>query len=86
MTRTTRSTVTFSRAFTLEAVDRLFPAGAYELVTDEELIEGISFPAYRRVASWILASAQNSISGTEMIAIDPVDFSAAHARDAAYAN
>ena len=86
MTRTTRSTVTFSRAFTLEAVNRSFPAGAYELVTDEELIEGISFPAYRRVASWILASAQNSISGTEMIAIDPVDFSAAHARDAAYAN
>jgi hypothetical protein len=51
MTRTKRSTLTFNRAFTLEGVDRSFPAGAYELVMDEELIEGLSFSAYRRVAS-----------------------------------
>jgi len=45
MTRTKRSTLTFRRAFTLEGADRSFPAGAYELVTDEELIEGLSFPS-----------------------------------------
>jgi hypothetical protein len=86
MTRTKRRTLTFSRAFKLEGVERSFPAGAYELVTDEELIEGLSFPVYRRVASWILASAQNSSSATEMIMIDPVEFTTAHVRDAACTN
>lgn len=86
MTRTKRSTLTFSRAFTLEGLERSFPPGAYELVTDEELIEGLSFPAYRRVASWILTPAQNSSSATEMIMIDPVELAAAHAQDAAWTN
>jgi len=81
MTRTKRSTLTFSRAFTLEGGERSFPAGVYELVTDEELIEGLSFPAYRRVASWILTPAQNSGMPTEMISIDPAKLAAAHARD-----
>ena len=86
MTRTKRSTLTFSHAFTLKGAERSFPAGAYELVTDEELIEGVSFPAYRRVASWILTPPQNSSSLTEMIMIDPAELAAAHARDAALRN
>jgi hypothetical protein len=81
--RTKRSTLTFSRAFTLAGVGRSFPAGAYELVTDEELIEGLSFPVYRRVSSWILAPAQNSNTATEMIMIDPAELAAAHANDLA---
>ena len=86
MTRTKRRTLTFSRAFKLESVERSFPAGAYELVMDEELIEGLSFPVYRRVASWILAAAQNSRNATELIMIDPAEFTAAHGRDAACTN
>jgi hypothetical protein len=31
--------------------DRMVPAGDYRVVTDEELIEGLSFPAYRRVST-----------------------------------
>lgn len=83
MTRTKRSTLTFIRAFILEGGERSFPAGTYELVTDEELIEGLSFPAYRRVASWILTPTQNANNPTEMIAIDPVKLAAAHADDTA---
>ena len=86
MTRTKRSTLTFSRAFKLDGAERSFPAGAYELVTDEELIEGLSFPAYRRVASWILTPEHNSSSATEMIMIDPVELAAAHSHDTAYKN
>jgi hypothetical protein len=52
-------------------------------LTDEELIEGLSFPAYRRVASWILTPTQNANNPTEMIAIDPVKLAAAHADDTA---
>ncbi len=82
MMRSKRSTLTFSRAFALEGAKRPLPAGAYELVADEEPIEGFSFTAYRRVAHWIIAPEQNSSSATEMIVVDPVEFAAAHARDA----
>lgn len=79
MIRTTRCALKFGHAFTLKDVDGLLPPGNYELVTDEELIEGLSFPAYRRVASWLLVPMRNSI---EMINVDPAGVTAAHARDA----
>lgn len=83
MTRTERSKLTFGRPFTLKGGERSFPAGAYELVTEEELIEGLSFPAYRRIASWIFVPAQNP-GTTEMIMIDPVNLAAVHASDLAW--
>jgi len=43
--RTTSKTVTFHRPSWLKVVDRLLPAADYRVVTDEELIEGLSFPA-----------------------------------------
>ncbi len=46
--RTTSKIVTFARPFTLRGVGRLLPAGNYPVVTDEELIEELSFPVYRR--------------------------------------
>ncbi len=54
--RTLSKTVVFSKPFLLKGVDRILPAGDYRVVTDEELIEGLSFPAYRRVATMILPS------------------------------
>jgi hypothetical protein len=55
--RTTRKIVKFSNPFTMEGVG---PADNYEVVTDEELIEGLSFPVYRRVATIMLAPTQSS--------------------------
>jgi hypothetical protein len=78
--RTTRKIVKFSNPFTMEGVGRVLPAGNYEVVTDEELIEGLSFPAYRRVATMMLAPTQTSHS-IEMLTIDPRDFAAAVERD-----
>ena len=43
-TRTTSKIVTFARPFTLKGVDRILPPGEYRVVTDEELIEELSFP------------------------------------------
>ena len=86
MTRTKRETLTFGRTFTLEGVDRSFPAGDYELVTDEELIEGLSFPVYRRIASWILTPEKNYSSPAEMIPVNPVELAAAHTREMASTN
>jgi hypothetical protein len=59
----------------------MLPAGAYRVVTDEELIEDISFPAYRRVATMIFAPIRGS--SIEMVTVDPLDLEAALERDVA---
>ncbi len=81
-TRTQRKTVVFSHPFRLKGVDRVLPPGDYEVVTDEELIEGLSFPVYHRVSTAIIVPAQ-SASSVEMVAIHPRDLQSAQDRDAA---
>jgi hypothetical protein len=82
-TRTTRKTVKFGNPVSLEGVGRVLPAGSYEVVTDEELIEGLSFPVYRRVATTMLVPTQSYQGSIEMRTVDPVDLVAAIDRDAA---
>ena len=81
-TRTSSKTVTFGRPFWLKGVDRTLPAGDYRVTTDEELIEGLSFPVYRRVATMILVPAAQA-SSVELVTVDPTDLEAAQDRDAA---
>ncbi len=78
--RTTSKIVTFARPFTLRGVDRLLPAGNYRVVTDEELIEELSFPVYRLVSTMIFVPGE-SPSSVEMVGIDPQDLQAAQERD-----
>jgi hypothetical protein len=52
--RTTRATVTFARPFVIDGFDQELPAGDYGIETEEELIQGLSFPAYRRVSTTLL--------------------------------
>jgi len=54
--------VTFARPFFLKGVDRELPAGGYRVVTDEELIEGLSFPVYRGVSTMIFVPGQSASS------------------------
>ncbi len=83
-TRTHRKSVVFSHHFELKGVDRILPPGDYRVVTDEELIEGLSFPVYRRVSTMIFVPAQSHhASSVEMVAIDPLDLQAAQGRDRA---
>ena len=80
-TRSRRETITFQHPFRIRGIDRLLPAGAYEIITDEEMIEGLSFPAFRRVATMIMVpAAQNS--AMEMLSIGSVDLSDAQRMDA----
>jgi len=82
--RTTSKTVNFKFPFLLEGVDRELAPGDYRVLTDEELIEGVSFPVYRRVSTMILVPAQfHSLSSTELVPVDPLDLRAAQQRDAA---
>jgi hypothetical protein len=79
--RTTDKTITFHRPFWLKGVDRVLPPGDYRVVTDEELIEGLSFAAYHRVSTVIFVPAPSG-SAVEMVTIDPLDLEAAQAQDA----
>jgi hypothetical protein len=82
-TRTTRKVVKFNNPFLLEAVGRMLPAGSYEVATDEELIEGLSFPVYRRVATTMLVPTQSFQGAVEMLTVDPLNLAAAKDRDVA---
>jgi hypothetical protein len=71
-TRTRRKLVTFAQPFFLRAIDALVPAGAYNVDTDEELIDGLSFLAYRRTATWIhLPSVTTKSGSSQMILVQP---------------
>jgi hypothetical protein len=81
--RSRRETVTFKHPFQIRGIDRMLPAGAYEVVTDEEMIEGLSFASYRRVATMIIVPAAASRgSATEMVSIGSVDLADAQRTDA----
>jgi hypothetical protein len=84
VTRTKRVALTFQHPFSLKGVDRRLAAGQYEVVTDEELIEELSFPVYRRVATLIFLPADAyEASSIEMVNVDPADLAAAQERDQA---
>jgi hypothetical protein len=81
-TRTSNQTVTFAHPFLLKGVDRMLAAGSYRVVTDEESIEELSFPVYRRVATTIFVPGESpGTSSVEMVAIDPRDLQEARDRD-----
>lgn len=79
-TRTLKKTVTFKRPFSLPGVGKELPAGAYSVETDEELLEGVSFPVYRRIATLIHLHAHAGL--TQTLTIDPMELDTAMARDA----
>ncbi|WP_144865118.1 hypothetical protein [Mesorhizobium sp. J18] len=80
--RTTTYVVHFSSPFLLEGCETLQPAGKYQVEADEELIEGISWLAYRRVATFIHLPAINSRSLiSRVVKIDPADLEAALQKD-----
>lgn len=82
--RSSAKEAVFRKPFTLNGIDGVLPAGSYRVVTDEELIEGVSFPVFRRVATMIFVPARHGRSSSiEMVNIDPRDLDAALAKDAA---
>jgi hypothetical protein len=85
ITRSRGQTVIFNFPFLLKGVDRTLPAGGYRVVTDEVLIEELSFPVYRRVATMIFVpGAAHRSCSVEMVTIDPSDLRTAQERDAAF--
>ena len=79
MSTSTASTVVFTHRFTLPGLDRSYPAGAYLITTEDELLD-VSFAASRRVSTRI-ALTRGAV--TEHWEVSPVDLAAALAQDAA---
>ncbi len=78
--RVTSSTIEFRRPFRLSALDASQPAGTYRIDSYEELVEGLSFAAYRRIETLL------HLHGTEwpaqLVAVDPLELEEAQRRDA----
>lgn len=77
-TRTTRKTVTIARPFCFSGMDGTQPPGTYTVETDEELIEELSFPVYRRTATVMLLPSPSGGAGSgQVVNIDPLELEAA---------
>jgi hypothetical protein len=80
--RSRRETVTFKHPFHIRGIARELPPGCYEVITDEEMIDGLSFAVWRRVATLISVPSEAVRGATEMRAIGSVDLANAQRNDA----
>ena len=80
--RTTRSSVTFERPFTLNAAVGELPPGSYEIETDEEEITATDWTAFHRVAIYFYVETSAS---TRTIVVTSADLESALERDASAA-
>lgn len=82
--RSSRSTVTFANAFALSGYTGELPAGDYEVLVEEELLQGLSFEAYRRTATYLIVETLRGRPGqSEMRATTETDLTRALSRDRA---
>ena len=80
--RSTRSTVTFCKPFTLRGYAGELPAGDYEVLVEEELLQGLTFEAYRRTATYLKVRDPDGHAGRqEQRLITDDDLSEALRRD-----
>ncbi|SIT18272.1 hypothetical protein SAMN05421759_12916 [Roseivivax lentus] len=82
--RSTTSVVTFSNAFKMPGFQTELPAGEYEVLVKEERLQGVSFEAFRRTATYLMVHGKGRHAGrTEMRAIHERDLKEALRRDQA---
>ena len=81
--RTRREDIVFKRPFALKGWAEPQPAGAYAVDTEEELIEGLSFPAYRGVSTTITRQADREGALVQAIPVDPRELARVRAADGA---
>ena len=70
-TRSRATSVVFNKPFALEGIGRTLPAGEYRVVTDEELIQALRFPVYRRTSTVIFVPGDLNTASIQMVTIDP---------------
>ncbi|MCG2638891.1 MULTISPECIES: hypothetical protein [Bradyrhizobium] len=93
-TRTRRETVTFRHPFRIHGIDRLLPAGSYQVLADEETILAETVSAWRRVGTSIILPKEDVMDGVlgskemrkDMRSIRAVDLADARRIDASVAH
>jgi hypothetical protein len=71
--RTTRTSVIFSRPFSLADVAGIQPAGTYRIQTVDVTLDNLSFLAYRRVSTTIELPSIGTVSPRRyVVTIDPL--------------
>ena len=76
----TSTTVTFQRPFMLNGFGQVQPAGSYTVETEEEQVDAVSFPAWKRTMT--IMHLRNGVT-TEYHPIDPGQLQEALRRDEA---
>ena len=72
--RTTSFVIRFGSPFLLAGFDGPQPPGEYRIEQDEEMIEGVSRPAWRRVATFInLPAIATQSLASQLVQIDPAE-------------
>lgn len=82
--RSSTKHVTFAHPFTLPGYADLLPAGDYDIHIEEELLQGLSFEAYRRTSTHMMVTAQ--AGRVEMCPVTEKDLEAAISRDLAHSS
>lgn len=82
-TRMSGETITLLHPFRLSGMDDVLPPGRYLVETEEERLEGVSFPAYRRLSTVIhLAGRPHSSETARIVTVDPAELAAIRDNDA----
>ncbi len=81
MRRTRMQRLSFARPFSLAGIAESLPAGTYDIESEEERLEGISFETYRRIGTVIHLPAAPGPT-TRLVAIDHDDLQKALENDA----
>jgi len=76
--RMTSRDVVFRHPFVLQGFDKVEPAGTYKVETEEESIDDVSFPVWKRLATVIHITR---VGATEYVRIDAEDLNKALVRD-----
>jgi hypothetical protein len=77
--------VSFAHPFQLKGWAAALPAGTYTVETEEELIQELSFLAYRRVSTTLMAAADRRGASAGATEVDPRALTEAKRKDMATA-
>jgi hypothetical protein len=80
--RFSRSVVTFVNPFVISGYAQGFPAGDYEVVAEEEVLQGLTFVSYRRTATYLTHCGRLGAAQPDSLqAITEFDLETALSRD-----
>ncbi|MFC4236765.1 hypothetical protein ACFOY8_16295 [Thalassospira xianhensis] len=81
-TRITQKTYEFLYPFNLAGFDLSFPPGYYNVETEEEILEGLSFVGFKRISTTMyMIRKPGTVIEPKTFNIDPRDFDIAVLRD-----